>query len=146
MEPEQEEDIFSFAPEEETALSEPATEDVFILGADTEEELPDSSFEVPPIEAGPVSPEFELQFAPEEEYVPVLTTSTAPTEPSLSAAVETAPIVAGGEQALSEEQIASIIAKVSRDIIEKIAWEVVPDLAEMMIREEIRKIKKGIQD
>ena len=48
-----------------------------------------------------------------------------------------------GEQSLSEEQVASIVTRISRDIIEKIAWEVIPDLAETLIREEIRKIKEG---
>jgi CheY-like chemotaxis protein len=146
LESEQVEDIFSFAPEEEPSLEEAATDDVFVLGADSEEQLLDTSLAVTPIEAGKATPEFELQFAPEEEYVPVLAAATAPPEPPLSAAVETAQPVAGGEQSLSEEQLAAMIARVSRDIIERIAWEVVPDLAETMIREEIRKIKKGIQD
>ncbi len=44
---------------------------------------------------------------------------------------------------LSEEQLTAILARVSKEIIEKIAWEVVPDLAETIIREEIRKIKEG---
>jgi hypothetical protein len=51
--------------------------------------------------------------------------------------------VAAGEIRLSEAQLASIIAQVSREMIEKIAWEVVPDLAEAIIKEEIRKIKQG---
>jgi hypothetical protein len=50
-----------------------------------------------------------------------------------------------GEPALSEEQLAAIVAKISQDIIEKIAWEVVPDLAETLIREEIRKLKEGLR-
>lgn len=41
---------------------------------------------------------------------------------------------------LSEDQLAAVISKISREIIERIAWEVVPDLAESMIKEEIRKI------
>lgn len=44
---------------------------------------------------------------------------------------------------ISESQLAAIIASVSKDLIEKIAWEVVPELAETIIREEIRKIKEG---
>ncbi len=48
-----------------------------------------------------------------------------------------------GEPVLSDEQLADIIASISRDVIERIAWEVVPDLAETLIREEIRKLKKG---
>jgi CheY-like chemotaxis protein len=44
---------------------------------------------------------------------------------------------------ISEAQLAAIISSVSKEMIEKIAWEVVPDLAETIIREEIRKIKEG---
>lgn len=44
---------------------------------------------------------------------------------------------------LSEEQLAAIVSRLSKDIVEKIAWEVVPDLAETIIREEIRKIREG---
>ena len=51
--------------------------------------------------------------------------------------------VAAGEIHLSEAQLASVIARVSKEMIEKIAWEVVPDLAEAIIKEEIRKIKQG---
>jgi hypothetical protein len=31
------------------------------------------------------------------------------------------------------------IAKLSREIIEKIAWEIVPELAEAIVREELQK-------
>jgi CheY-like chemotaxis protein len=89
--------------------------------------------------------EVELQFAPEEEYVPVtppVESASAPVQPA--APVTLHPAV-NGEPALSEEQLASIVAKISRDIIEKIAWEVVPDLAETLIREEIRKLKEGLR-
>ncbi len=48
-----------------------------------------------------------------------------------------------GAVSLSEEQLATVIARISKEIIEKIAWEVVPDLAEAIIKEEIRKIKQG---
>ena len=54
----------------------------------------------------------------------------------------TAPI-ATGEIHLSEAQLASVIAQISKEMIERIAWEVVPDLAEAIIKEEIRKIKQG---
>lgn len=45
---------------------------------------------------------------------------------------------------LSEEQIKAAIASLSRDTIERIVWEVVPDLAETLIKDAIRKIKEGI--
>lgn len=46
--------------------------------------------------------------------------------------------------ALSEEQLKAAISSASKEVIERIVWEVVPDLAETMIREAIRKIKEGI--
>jgi len=45
--------------------------------------------------------------------------------------------------AMSEEQLRAAISLVSKDIIERIVWEIVPDLAEAMIKEAIRKIKEG---
>ncbi len=49
-----------------------------------------------------------------------------------------------GETALppfTEEQLKSAIAAVSRDVIERIVWEVVPGLAETLIKEAIARIK-----
>ncbi|HXE95297.1 MAG TPA: response regulator [Dongiaceae bacterium] len=45
--------------------------------------------------------------------------------------------------ALTEEQLRAAITSASKEVIERIVWEVVPDLAEAMIREAIRKIKEG---
>ena len=45
---------------------------------------------------------------------------------------------------LSEEQLVAALSNISREIIERIVREVVPDLAEKLIREEIRKIRDGI--
>ncbi len=86
--------------------------------------------------------EFELQFAPEEEYVPAPETPApaAPVAP-IPSPPATFPTAATG---LSEEQLAAALSKISRDVIEKIVWEVVPDLAERLISEEIRKIKEGM--
>jgi hypothetical protein len=44
---------------------------------------------------------------------------------------------------LSEEQLRAAISGVSREVIERIVWEVVPDLAEAMIRDAILKIQEG---
>jgi CheY-like chemotaxis protein len=41
---------------------------------------------------------------------------------------------------LSEQQIEQIVSKVFQGVIERIAWEVVPEMAERIIREEIEKI------
>jgi len=88
-----------------------------------------SPVSTPPL---PIAQEAEFQFAAEEEYMPVA-----------EAAAGTGTPPAAGELSLSDEQLASLISRISRDIIEKIAWEVVPDLAERIIQEEIRKIKEG---
>ena len=37
-----------------------------------------------------------------------------------------------------------IIEKLAAEMVEKIVWEVVPDLAEVMISEEIRSIKEVV--
>jgi len=126
--------------------AEPVEQTTFVSGLD----------EAPPV-AAPRVPEYELQFAPEEEDVPVLP-PVEPVAPPVSVAAPipleapvtpAAPVAispaAQGEPALSEEQLASIVAKISREIIEKIAWEVVPDLAETLIRDEIRKLKEGLR-
>jgi hypothetical protein len=40
---------------------------------------------------------------------------------------------------LTREQIEGVLG-LSREIIERVVWEVVPDLAEVIIREEIRRL------
>jgi len=74
-----------------------------------------------------------LAFAPLEERVAAPAAFAAP-----PAGVET-----GGTITLTEEQLAAAISRISREVIERIAWEVVPDLAETLIKEEIRRIKGG---
>lgn len=80
---------------------------------------------VPP-EQGPAATE-PFAFQPESEAAP------APAMAAESAA----------SASLTDQQLEALVARISRDIIERIAWEVVPDLAEAIIKEEIRKIKEG---
>lgn len=88
----------------------------------------------------------DLPFAQEDEYQS--TAEMLPAEEAFPAVEEEQlpPVVSAVEGTVSftEEQLAAAIAKVSREIIEKIAWEVVPDLAETIIKEEIRKIKESM--
>jgi len=142
---EAEEEPFSLSVEEGPEAAGPISGDVFVLGEEAAEQSFSTAFAEPPVEAAPVAPEVELQFAPEEEYVPVLP-QVAPAEPSISAPAMAPQPAVCGEVVLSDEQLAAIVSRISRDVIEKIAWEVVPDLAEMLIREEIRKLKKGLSD
>jgi CheY-like chemotaxis protein len=43
---------------------------------------------------------------------------------------------------LSPEQVTAVLA-LSREVIERVVWEVVPDLAETLIKEEIRRLTAG---
>jgi CheY-like chemotaxis protein len=100
-----------------------------------------------PAEQFGFSPEYtDLPFAQEEEYLPAA--EMFPAEEAFPVAEEEPmpPVASATEGAVTftEEQLAAAIAKVSREIIEKIAWEVVPDLAETLIKEEIRKIKESM--
>ena len=40
-----------------------------------------------------------------------------------------------------EESVAKIVRETARQVIEKVAWEVIPDLAEMLIKAEIERLK-----
>ena len=101
------------------------------------------------VQAVDIAPSSETQFlqsehdllsAPEEEHVP--SSDILSGETGLQGAEASEPVLSD-KISISEEQLAAIISTVSRELIEKIAWEVVPDLAETIIREEIRKIKEG---
>lgn len=68
----------------------------------------------------------------------------APAEPAAHAAsVASAAADAHPAVPLTEEQLKAALAGVSREVIERVVWEVVPDLAEVLIREAIRKIREG---
>jgi CheY-like chemotaxis protein len=134
------EDISAFEPSDSGSISlgdfSPVHESEDFSVQAIEEPL-----EEQPAEIFGFSPEHtDLPFAQEEEFVPA--------EEVLSASEVETPIPASSATdaviALSEEQLTAAISKISREIIEKIAWEVVPDLAENLIKEEIRKIKEGL--
>lgn len=64
--------------------------------------------------------------------------------PQESPAMTAAPVVAAaGAPALTEEQLKQALQAVSKETIERIVWEVVPDLAESLIKETIRRITEG---
>ena len=77
-------------------------------------------------------------------------------EPSLVAAPPAAPIVLSdaadaaaaqiaaksGSLGLTPDQVAAI-ARLTKEVVERVVWEVVPDLAETIIREEIRRLTRA---
>lgn len=50
--------------------------------------------------------------------------------------------VASSDVKLSDAQIETIVTKVFQNVIERIAWEVVPEMAEKIIKEEIQRLTK----
>ena len=85
------------------------------------------------------APMFEAPVAPLEPFTPLADPTPPVTVPPVIPAVADAvPSV------LTEEQLKAALSGVSKEVIERIVWEVVPDLAEALIREAIRKIKEGI--
>ena len=82
-------------------------------------------------DSAPVAPEVEA--APVTEPEPVYEQPAAASVVPVAAAVST----------LTEEQLREALTAASKDVIERIVWEVVPDLAEVLIKEAIRKIKEG---
>ncbi len=126
-----------------TGLEQPGPGDAFgevsfgeeSAPAATEMTAPDAfAAPAPPFEAPP-APAFTEPVAAVTGIVPDV---TEPPAAPLAAAGETAPAV------LTEEQLRAAVAAVSRDVIERIVWEVVPDLAETLIKEAIRRIKEGV--
>ena len=143
---EEAEETSLFAPGESPPFNASPVEESFVFGDESTQSVLEpygsvsESSVVPTIEPFemPLETEFApaagiAAFSPEEEPVPA------------SAASAAAPVAVepGGTITLTEEQLAAAISRISREVIERIAWEVVPDLAETLIKEEIRKIKEG---
>lgn len=76
---------------------------------------------------------------------PAPAAAAAPAPAASPAAAATAPgsALAGSLDALglTKEQVESVLA-LSRDVVEKVVWEVVPDMAETLIREELKRLMK----
>lgn len=105
----------------------------------------------------PPAPPAQPVTAPPVEPAPVMVAAVAtppvtPPPAAAPAAVAPAVAVAAVEQRVAtlseaeieqivERAVGKVIEKLAGTLIEKVAWEVVPDLAEVLIKEEIRKIK-----
>ncbi len=89
-------------------------------------EEPSTEFASEPLEIEPPAP------ATAEDSIPIETLAEA-----ASPSVETKPVE------LSPDQVEEVVTKVFRQVIERIAWEVVPDLAETIIKEELERLTKN---
>jgi CheY-like chemotaxis protein len=94
--------------------------------------------EIPAVPPVTIEPQPEILAGYEQTFEPEAISREVPTE----APEEAPPTPPPPPVSLTEEQLRAILSQVSRDVIEKIAWEVVPDLAEMLIKEEIKRLQK----
>ena len=83
--------------------------------------------------------------APEPAFPPGPTVSAAPAAPAASAAPEHA----GGNGHLSEEDVDRIARRVVELLGDKtvrdVAWEVIPDMAEVIIRDRLRELEGQVE-
>jgi len=121
------EELFSFAEEPPLSVA-PASEP--------------EPLELPAYEPLPSIPEAAAPVAPVPPEAPPVAQSAPVSQPEVSEAAESA--AKPGTFALSEAELTAALTRISREVIERIVWEVVPDLAEVLIKEEIRKLKAGI--
>jgi CheY-like chemotaxis protein len=132
----------------------PAEEETFAFAEETVAEMPSNVFDEPAEEkqdsafgdiafSEPAAPDVE-EVAFEEPEAPVFEVPVAPVAPIVAEVAPVAPAVPAAIPAdVTEDQLRAAIAGASREVIERIVWEVVPDLAEVMIREAIQRIKQG---
>lgn len=102
--------------------------------------VPDlSAFEEP---APAPAPDLSVFEVPTPEPAPAVVEFSEPPVAIPPLAVPAAAVAVPG--ALSEDQLRAAISAASKEVIERIVWEVVPDLAETLIRDAIRKIREGV--
>ena len=122
-------DSSSFEPAGETAIdfgSEPASQPVQPI---------EEANSIEPDLTEPIDKSFGSDFSDTPD-------SNTPLDSGLSATQNSNMPVDPASVQLSEQQIESIVTKVFQKVIEQIAWEVVPDMAEKIIREEINRLTR----
>ena len=128
--------------------AKPATSAVSIVEDDVQFEVPAPA---KPAVAKPIEPEAAKPVAPKPEPVkavekPAPSVHEKVTAPILEPAVD--PIVNSVARAV-EQRVAGLgltptqieaVTALTRDVVERVVWEVVPQLAEAMIREELKRL------
>jgi hypothetical protein len=96
----------------------------------------------PPVAEMPEAPAVPITPAMLEEAFPHLYASPEAIEatPSPGPTAE-AQAQSAASGAVSQERVEALVAKIAKEIIEKVAWDVVPSLAEILIKEELEKLK-----
>ena len=144
------EELFSFGEEAPTSVASLSQPDPFSFPVEEPFSF-EPEADAPPLfgaEPEPVAPIVPVApVAPVAPVVPIAPIApVAPSAPDFQPAPPPAQAAAQpGTFTLSEADLVAALSKISREVIERIVWEVVPDLAEVLIKEEIRKLKAGIK-
>ncbi len=84
--------------------------------------------------------EIEVEPTPVQPIAPPVQPAAPPVQPA-------APVnVASQVASMSDSDLEKVIERVAGAVLERIAWEVVPDLAENLIKDEIHKIRDVHRD
>jgi CheY-like chemotaxis protein len=98
-----------------------------------------------PVEAAPAPKPVEAPVAAPKPAAAAPASARAPSMPAaaapVAAAVNSGMATKLGDLGLSTSQIDAVMA-LSRDVVERVVWEVVPALAEALIKEEITRLTK----
>jgi CheY-like chemotaxis protein len=161
-EPEPEESRFEPAAEpdreesrfETEAAPEPEPEDLPFASQQTIErevaDVPFSSEQAPQTEPEPTAPEpawppLQAAAAEADSWEPPVPPTVIAPEPEQPAAAAAVPEGDTRYIGLTDEQVERIARKVvelmSEQVVKNIAWEVIPDMAEMIVRERIRQLE-----
>ena len=136
-------DIAAIEDEDVFAAAEPIAVSPEVSATPAVEEF-DVFVDEPVVAASPVFEAPVVESAPVEEAPEVVIEDAAPVAAAVSAVDVEAKASAMGEDEIEqiiEKVVTKVVEKLAGSILERVAWEVVPDLAENLIREEIRKIK-----
>ena len=128
--------------------------------------VPDLDFEPEPepVRAAPIAPPApieiseepaaEPELAPMHEFVPAAATTGHRPEPIAAAAAHPAAVPQGGAGVVTgmataadggEAALREALSRASREVIERVVWEVVPQLAETIIRENLDRLTRARQ-
>jgi CheY-like chemotaxis protein len=136
-------EIAAFVDEDVFAAAEPIAEAPYVSATPAMEEV-EVFVDEPVTAAAPVFEAPVVEPAPVEEAPETVIEEAAPVAAVVSAVDVEAKASAMGEDEIEqiiEKVVTKVVEKLAGSILERVAWEVVPDLAENLIREEIRKIK-----
>lgn len=136
----------------EVEVDEPASDSTAILNMDDLRmswgEMEPAAIEVSevpePMEAQPFEAAVEAEEPPPAAPAPSAATIPSAAPPTVSPEMVREEVLRAVRETL-DAKVKEALAGISRDMIERVVWEVVPDLAEEIIAREIEKLKAGIK-